>query len=242
MTLSLDHIVIAVDDLDLAIRDYRDLGFIVVRGGTHANRATHNALITFADGTYLELLAATGEPSLPDMIDFSVLLQHGEGPVGFALRSFDLETDAARLRTDGFAVGEVIPGERRCTDGTVIRWKLALLDGGFTPFLIQDVTPREWRVPNDPAVTTHSNRVIGLRAVEITVRDMSAAREWYARLFGVSLRSDAVNDPVIGSVVLRDISREAEHLAELFAVHLICEQDAGDHFSLERTHGVRFET
>ena len=43
MTLQLDHAVIAVDDLDAAVQNYRALGFTVVRGGVHANRATHNA-------------------------------------------------------------------------------------------------------------------------------------------------------------------------------------------------------
>ena len=35
---------------------------------------------------------------MPGMIDFSPLLHHGEGLVGFALRSTDLEADATRLR------------------------------------------------------------------------------------------------------------------------------------------------
>ena len=39
MSLPLDHIVAAVDDLETASRDYRALGFTVVPGGVHANRA-----------------------------------------------------------------------------------------------------------------------------------------------------------------------------------------------------------
>ncbi|HML24322.1 MAG TPA: VOC family protein, partial [Aggregatilinea sp.] len=87
MTLQLDHAVIAVHDLDTAANDYRALGFTVKRGGVHANRATHNALIVFGDGTYLELLAATGDAPLPGVIDFGALLGAGEGLRGFALRS-----------------------------------------------------------------------------------------------------------------------------------------------------------
>src|SRR5207249_370550 len=37
----------------------RALGFTVVPGGVHAGGLTHNALIPFADGRYLELLALT---------------------------------------------------------------------------------------------------------------------------------------------------------------------------------------
>lgn len=158
MSLQLDHAVIAVADLDTAIRDYRDLGFTVVPGGVHANRATHNALIPFANGTYLELLAATGERPVPGRLDFSRLLEQGEGLVGFALRTENIEAETARLQTAGFAVGEIIPGERRRRDGTLVQWKLALLDDGFAPFLIQDVTPQDRRIPTDPALTTHANK------------------------------------------------------------------------------------
>src|SRR5690606_12235033 len=63
--------------------------------------------------------------------------------LGFALRADDLESEAARLRAAGFAVGEIIPGERRRQDGTLVQWKLALIEGGFAPFLIQDVTPQD---------------------------------------------------------------------------------------------------
>ncbi len=158
MTLQFDHAIVAVDNLDAAIQDYSDLGFTVSRGGVHANRATHNALITFENATYIELLALTGESPLPGLVDFSVLLRNGEGLVGYALRSDDLEADAIRLQADGFSVGEIIPGERRRADGTLVQWKLALLDGGFAPFLIQDMTPIERRISNDPAITTHANR------------------------------------------------------------------------------------
>ncbi len=234
MPSPIDHIVIAVDDLETAVRDYRDLGFTVVRGGVHANRATHNALITLADGTYLELLAATGEAPLPGLIDFSVLLQHGEGWVGFALGAADLEAEAARLRAEGFAVGEVMPGERRRADGTVIRWQLALLDGGFAPFLIEDVTPRDWRVPTDPAVTTHANGVRGLRYVEIAVNETSSTAQRYAKLTGTL--------PPLGWIKLREVSEEVVYPAGLYAVHLVSELVEDQHFPLERTHGVRLES
>ena len=233
MALSLDHVVIAIDDLDAAIRDYRDLGFTVRRGGVHANHATHNALITFADGTYLELLVSTGDPPLPGVIDFGVLLQHGEGLAGFALSSDDLDADAARLRADGFAVGEVIPGERRREDGTLIRWKLALIEDGFAPFLIQDVTPREWRV----AATAHPNRARGLRGVEIAVRELTTAWNRYTTLLGTSQPFDADACHAVDCVILREAAADHE---TLFALHLVCEHASDDSFPLEQTHGVRF--
>lgn len=157
MALHFDHAVIAVADLDLAMREYEELGFTVIRGGVHANRATHNALIVFPDETYLELLAHTGQRPLPATIDFSVLLAHGAGAVGYALRTDDLAGDAARIEQYGFKVSQIFPGERRRLDGTLVQWRLALVDEWFAPFLIEDVTPRAYRIPTDPAVVTHMN-------------------------------------------------------------------------------------
>jgi catechol 2,3-dioxygenase-like lactoylglutathione lyase family enzyme len=59
MSLKLDHIVIAVHDLERTIADYGALGFHVVRGGDHPGRATHNALVVFA---HRALVAAAATP------------------------------------------------------------------------------------------------------------------------------------------------------------------------------------
>lgn len=52
-----DHAVIMVDDLKNAVADYQTLGFTVLPGGAHENNPSHNALISLADGSYLELFA-----------------------------------------------------------------------------------------------------------------------------------------------------------------------------------------
>ena len=57
MISAIDHIVILVHDLEAAVRDYTALGFTVVPGGEHADGRSRNALIAFADGSYLELIA-----------------------------------------------------------------------------------------------------------------------------------------------------------------------------------------
>jgi catechol 2,3-dioxygenase-like lactoylglutathione lyase family enzyme len=167
MTLTLDHVVIAVNDLEQATADYRELGFTVIYGGKHASGTTHNALVCFRDGTYLELLAPTGEPPKPGAMDFSHLLEHGEGVVAYALASDDLEVDAMARRQKGIRVGALMEGSRKREDGVELRWKMALIDGGMSPFLIQDITPRNLRVPDDDAMTTHDNHVIGIKRVLI---------------------------------------------------------------------------
>jgi catechol 2,3-dioxygenase-like lactoylglutathione lyase family enzyme len=159
----LDHVVVSVRDLDTAMRDYAALGFHVLTGGVHAAGTTHNALICFADGSYIELLAPTGEPPRPAAVDFSPMLG-GEGLAGWALLCDDIASTAQTMRAQGKAVGAIIDGERLRPDGVRLVWKLALIDGGFRPFLIQDVTPRSLRVPGDEQSITQANGVLGMAA------------------------------------------------------------------------------
>ncbi|MDH5265076.1 MAG: VOC family protein, partial [Betaproteobacteria bacterium] len=65
MKFGLDHVVIAVADLAKAVEDYRALGFTVQIGGRHPGRTSHNALVVFEDGAYLELIAWQ-EPGLAE--------------------------------------------------------------------------------------------------------------------------------------------------------------------------------
>ena len=70
--LRLDHVVIAVADLERAVGLCSHAGFTVVPGGRHPGRNTRNALIVFEDGAYLELITYT-VPS-PDERSTSALL------------------------------------------------------------------------------------------------------------------------------------------------------------------------
>ena len=56
MLQGIDHIVIVVNDLEQAAKDYEQLGFTVVAGGKHPV-GSHNALISLADGSYIEIIA-----------------------------------------------------------------------------------------------------------------------------------------------------------------------------------------
>ena len=162
----LDHVIIAVFDLDQAVADYRALGFTTIYGGRHANGATHNGLVCFQDGTYLELLAPTGDSPQPGATDFSPLLAHGEGLVGYALLSHDLRADADALRKRGAQIGEVGEGRRLRKDGIELRWRTAEFDGSLSPFLIEDVTARTLRVPDAMETVTHRNGVTGIAKLE----------------------------------------------------------------------------
>lgn len=183
MSIRLDHIVIAVNDLETASNNYRRLGFTLYYGGEHASGTTHNALICFQDGTYIELLAPTGkERRDTDATDFSGLLAHGEGLVAYALACDDLETHCNAMKQRGLNVIGPTPGERLRPDGMKLQWKTASVDGSMAPFFIEDVTPRNCRVSDDIEIISHRNGATGVLALGFAVPDVPG---WLQRYYGL---------------------------------------------------------
>ena len=175
MLTGIDHIVIAVPDLATAAKSYADLGFTVVPGGRHPV-GTHNALIAFADGAYIELIAFY-EPNPAHK--WWGPLKKGGGLVDFCMQTNDLLEDTATFRRAGVAIDDPSPLSRVRPDGYQLKWVLSIPrepDRGLAPFLIQDETPREERVPRQ---TAHANGVTGIGRVVVAVRDVARAGAWY---------------------------------------------------------------
>lgn len=198
-SLALDHIVVFVEDLRRASEDYAGLGFQVTPGGVHTGGFTRNALIPFADGTYLELLAPTAGWKLSAMrllggtavgavvTRQSPLLRRaarrikaGEGLVDFALRSSPL---AGALTAAGAAIGVdgPISGGRVRPDGQEITWQLAFPKVSALPFLIEDTTPRTLRVPEP---VPHPNGAAGVHAVSVVTTSFDKTVAQYQALLG----------------------------------------------------------
>lgn len=178
MITAIDHLVIVVSDLDAASADYRALGFTVVAGGRHERHVgTHNTLIAFADGSYMELIGFYERQQSHRWWD---ALQRGEGLVDFCLQTDDLAGDTLRLRRAGVKMGDPESKKRMRPDGVEVRWKYALaLDEhrGVAPFVIADITAREVRVPREHG---HANGVTGIGTVTVAVEDLATVTEWYA--------------------------------------------------------------
>jgi len=180
MITGIDHLVIVVPNLEAAIKDYERLGFTVVPGGRHPV-GTYNGLISLSDSSYIELISfyeanpkhRWWEP-----------LQTGEGLVDFCLQTDDLLGDTAKLRAAGVNIDDPVPWRRTRPDGYELRWLLSLArEGhrGVAPFLIQDETPREERIPKE---TRHKNGALGIGIVTVAVDDLSPVRRWYERVLG----------------------------------------------------------
>jgi hypothetical protein len=183
----IDHLVIISPDLDSALAAATRAGFTVVRGGIHADGLTENALIAFADGSYLELISPT-RPDLESDHRWFARLRHGGGLVDFCLLSSDLETDIETMRERGLdysgpsELGRIRPDEQR-TD-----WLLGIPPGNLGesgwPFLIQDTTPRSMRVPHEPSDIGHPNGAIGIAGVMVLVHNLERTRREYEVILG----------------------------------------------------------
>lgn len=180
-----DHAIIAVDDLIQAAVRYEDMGFTVIEGGKHANQATHNALIVFKDGSYIELMALTGEPPLPDHADYSYLLQDGAGLVGYAFATADIQSTVKSLQSRGVALNHPVAGGRKRPDGVELRWQTAMIGRTVSPFFIQDDTPRDWRIPHDDASVQHRNGATGINSLSFLVADLQSGMDRYQQILNV---------------------------------------------------------
>lgn len=174
MIAGIDHVVILVENLEQAVAEVTAAGFTVTPGGHHREGHTHNALVLFADGTYLELLGFT-EPPAPDHY-FRNRYQRGPGFADFALRSTDIDRDVATLTTSGLAFPTPTCLSRERPDGQVARWRMslpqALQPGTAYPFLLEDLTDRQIRVPASSATTAHPNDAIGMAGISVAVEHL----------------------------------------------------------------------
>lgn len=180
--LRLDHVVIAVGDLEQAVARYTDAGFTVTPGGRHPGRNTSNALVVFEDGAYLELITYSA-PS-PDERWWRELDAHGDGLVDFALLPKDLPGFVAQAQARGLAdITGPLPGGRVRPDGESVVWQTARQAHHDLPFLCADMTPRVLRVP-EGEMRRHRNGASGLPEVTVAVTDVQASLARYRAFLG----------------------------------------------------------
>jgi Glyoxalase-like domain len=232
----LDHLVILVSDLDLAAADYARLGFAVTPGGKHADGLTRNALIPFADGSYIELVSFLDPEDPTDNVWGWRGFLPREGLIDYCVASDDLESDVRRLISLGFGVDGPVDGGRRLPDGVEIRWRSARMrqEGRLLPFLIEDLTPRELRVPGGPAAE-HPNGATGFTRLEVSAPDVKVAAASLAML----LETDTGSSVRLGPGLLSPVATEDEDVpAGPSAVELAGEAGIPHELDPLLTHGV----
>ncbi len=173
----LDHVVIVVPSLVWAIEQFQALGFKVDLGGD--NGPTHNALISFEDGSYVELVCVRSalmknvfrflcrtrciylvKPFISDLtFRFACLLGGSSGIQDWCVKHESL----AQVREKfGFSRTSRIEKLTRIKpDLEIVEWRLLAPIERRLPFLIEDITDSALRIPSASA-HKHANGCVGI--------------------------------------------------------------------------------
>lgn len=230
MTTEFDHAVVVVPDLSAAVSAFRDAGFLVSPGGRHDVLPTENALVPFADGSYLELLAVRDDDARESLRMLRAsdrweahlrgvsaiarrFLPRLAGPPGvgdFVLRAQRLARFAAESRRRGHAMTGPVAMSRARADGETIAWELLLPADDALPFFIEDRTPIERRIPRGDDATTHPNGARGVAGVRVRTPSVPAAAMAWAELFDAAPRVEPDGATAITVGRLRVVLTEGE--------------------------------
>ena len=174
------HVIYWVQDLDAAVREFRQRGFAVEYGTV---KRPYNALIYFSSGPYLELLARTGMPPLLGRL--LALGPHGgaarrflswdRGPEG--LCGLCLEGDASELEEGATLLsgkGLRLKPKRVDPHGRELRYEVFFPDDVDLPFLMShfstDPGPRAFTHPNGIGSIAHVTYPMPERKWNIVLR------------------------------------------------------------------------
>ncbi len=191
MISSLDHIILAVEDLKDAEKNYKNiLGIEPSWRGLHKELGTANVIFNFKN-TYLELLSAEGEGVGADLVKESIK-KNGEGLAGIVLNTKDMSKASKRLKDLGFLVGDVLTGEGKNKDTNDIRnWKYLFLPQELTRnlflFLIEHtkgILPQDEKFP--PGSINKLDHVV------INTNDADGFINIYQDIFNIRLALDRI--------------------------------------------------
>ena len=191
MISSLDHIILAVEDLKDAEKNYKNiLGIEPSWRGLHKELGTANVIFNFKN-TYLELLSAEGEGVGADLVK-ETIKKNGEGLAGIVLNTKDISKASKRLKDLGFLVGDVLTGEGKNKDTNDIRnWKYLFLPQELTRnlflFLIEHtkgILPQDEKFP--PGSINKLDHVV------INTNDADGFINIYQDIFNIRLALDRI--------------------------------------------------
>jgi hypothetical protein len=170
--VELDHVIVAVSDLDAAARALESRhGLVSADGGRHPAWGTANRIVPLGE-TYLELVAVVDRDAAAESAFGRWVAGSPGGPLGWVVRTPTLDDVAARRGLD------VTAGCRELAGGRVLRWRLAGIEQAAAepclPFFLQwaDDAPLPGEAPVD-----HPAGEVSLARVELT-GDAARVTEW----------------------------------------------------------------
>jgi catechol 2,3-dioxygenase-like lactoylglutathione lyase family enzyme len=185
--LDLDHVSICGSDLDGLRQAFTNVGLTPDFGGPHGNGVTQMAFVGFDDQSYIELIAPV-KAGVTEGSDWAKFISENAGPCAWAVGTNVLLQQVDRLKKAGIAVTEPKRGSRKRSDGMNVEWMTAQVGpgtpGSMLPFIIEDQTPRAWRVQTSESVK--GSPLNGLDLVVIGVSNLDASIALFRKAFGWS--------------------------------------------------------
>lgn len=141
MISTLDHLIIAVKDLDQAEKNYKKiLGTNPVWRGRHKSLGTANSIFNFKN-TYLELLTSDGEGLGAELVK-NLIQENGEGLAGIVFGVDDMLQTVQQLKQEGYQISDPAEGEGSDDETNKVRkWENLFLPPeltrGLFSFIIQ---------------------------------------------------------------------------------------------------------
>ena len=191
MISSLDHLIVAVKDLQEAELNYKKVfGNEPVWRGQHKELGTANSIFNF-NNTYFELLAVKGKGLGASLVE-SAIEEKGEGLIGIVFGTNDINNASKRLTKMGHSVAEISEGEGTDNDSKLTRnWKNLFLPPeltrGIFSFIIEHIHGYLPTIKEFPEDTINK-----LDHVVINTNDADGFINIYKDVFDIRLALDKV--------------------------------------------------
>ncbi len=190
MIEKLDHLVIAVSDLDSAVASYTKLfGYGPSWRGVHEQLGTANALFP-VENTYLELLASNGNEGAGAAMIKATLELNGEGLAGLVLGTSNIQDLKESLLESGVKLQDLALGEGVDSDQGLKRtWKNLFLPFSLTRGMFAFIIQHEsGELPSVHGRT--SSTINKLDHVVVNTNDPEGFKSLYGDTFGIRLALD----------------------------------------------------
>ena len=187
----LDHLIVAVNDLEEAEANYTKVfGMEPVWKGEHKVLGTSNVIFNFKN-TYFELLAAKGEGLGAELVK-NMIKEKGEGLIGIVFGTKNINQCSSQLKEMGYSISEISDGEGIDGKTNQIRnWKNLFLPPELTRGLFSFII--EHTNGELPALDKYSKAVLNkLDHVVINTNDADGFISIYKDVFNIRLALDKV--------------------------------------------------
>jgi hypothetical protein len=202
---NLDHVVLVVQNMDTVIKQFRNSGFCVERLGKTRDDVSSMSIVTFKDGTHIELLS----PNKPETIEYLTTIKNNgklneykednnldrnkervhidnftscDGLKDYAIKVNSVESIMQKLKDVGLSYSKMSEFGYLNKSGKAVVWHVTTPSKKSMPQILSDHTPVSFR---RGVLSQHDNGVQGIKRIVIAVRNLNDTVERYKRLVGI---------------------------------------------------------